>query len=97
LDKAVAALEKPAAEAARFQAPDARDGRVRCWRCAQAAPAKAAEDPWEPIDRAEALAATAARVWRYSDSPDRRLAVGSAIARAADESPRRWLKAAAEA
>jgi hypothetical protein len=95
LEKAAAALEKLAA--VRFPVQDALADRARCWRCARAAPAKAAEDPWEPIDRAEALAVTAARVWRYSDSPGRGATVGSVIAQAADESPPRWLKADAEA
>jgi hypothetical protein len=95
LDKA--ALERRAAEAARFQVQGAPDDRVRCWRCVQAASAKAAADPWEPTGRAEALAATAAQVWKYFDSPGQAPAVGSAIAQAADESPRRLLKADAKA
>jgi hypothetical protein len=84
------------AEAAPFQVQGAPDDQVRCWRCVQAASAKAVADPWEPTGRAEALAATAAQVWRYFDSPGQAAAVGSAIAQAADESLHRWLKADAK-
>jgi hypothetical protein len=97
LEKAAAALERLAAEAARSQAQDARDDRVRCWRCVRVAPVTAAADPWEPIGRAEVLVAAAAQVWKYSDSLGRLSRVDSAIAQAADESHRRWLKADAEA
>lgn len=93
LDKAAGA-QKPAAEAERFQEQDAARDDQGHWRCVLAGPAKAAVDPWERIDRAEAPAAKAARVWRHCDSPDQGPAADSRTARAADESPRhRWLKA----